>query len=98
MITVSVRQLVDAIEEADVFKLPHMNAGTEYIYNNLYRRLSYGENVKLSEIDYNSFELDDVDSMRDIYSDVLEANENRADTLARTLQGISPMSAISAFV
>lgn len=98
MITVSVRQLVDAIEEADAFKLPEMSAGEEYIYNDLYKRLSYGENVKLSEIDYNRFELDDIDSIRDIYFNILEANENKADRITYTLHEISPTVAAATFV
>ena len=98
MITVSITQLLDAIEDAEVFKIPDMRAGTEYIYNSLYRRLSQGDNVRLSEIDYNAFELEDIDTMRDIYSDMLEANESRADTLARVLRGISPVTTAAAFV
>ena len=98
MVTVSVKQLISAIEEADVFKLPDMSSGAEYIYNSIYRRLTQGENVRLSEIDYNSFELGDIDSVREIYSDVLEANENKVDTLARTLRGIPPLTAATAYV
>ena len=81
MITVSVSQLMSAIEEADVFNMPPMSEGAEYLYNRLYKRLSYGEEVCLSEIDYDSFELDDIDSMRDIYYDTLEGNESKSDKL-----------------
>ena len=98
MITVNVKQLISAIEEADVFKLPDMSTGAEYIYNSLYRRLTQGENVRLSEIDYNSFELGDIDSVLEIYSNVLEANENKAETLARTLWSIPPVVTAAAFV
>ena len=98
MITVSVKQLISAIEEADVFKLPDMSTGAEYIYNSIYRRLTQGENVRLSEIDYNSFELDNIDSVREIYSYVLEANESKADTLAHRLRGIPPVVTAAAFV
>ena len=98
MITVSVKQLISAIEEADVFKLPAMSTGAEYIYNSLYRRLTQGENVRLSEIDYNSFELGDIDSVREIYFGVLESNESKADTLARTLRSIPPVVTSAAFV
>ena len=98
MITVNVKQLISAIEEADVFKLPGMSTGAEYIYNSLYRRLTQGENVRLSEIDYNSFELGDIDSVREIYFGVLEANVGKADTLARTLRGIPPVVTAAAFV
>ena len=98
MITVSVSQLISAIEEADAFSLPGMNAGVDYIYNNIYRRLANGEEVRLSEINYNAFDIEDVDFMRDIYSDVLEKNESRANSLTHTLCGIPPVVAAAAFV
>jgi len=98
MITVSVKPLISAIEEADTFCLPGMNAGILYIYDSIYKRLTHGEDVRLSEIDYHAFELDDIDAMRDIYSDVLENNESKADSLACTLRGLMPVVTASAFV
>jgi len=97
MITVSVKQLVSAIEEADVFRLPDMTEGTEYIYDNLYRRLSGGEDIRLSEINFNCFETDDIDSMRELYSNTLEANRYKAETITHSLHRLSPITA-AAFV
>jgi len=98
MINVSVKQLLEAIEEADAFKLPDMSAGADYIYNNLYRRLSRGEDLRLSQINWNSFELDDVDTMRELYSDVIEQDDYKANTMAHTLQDITPVVTAAAFV
>ena len=55
-----------------------------------------GEDVKLSQINWDNFELEDVDTMRDLYTDVLEANESKADSLARALQNISPATVTAA--
>ena len=98
MVTVDVKRLVSAIGEAEMFKLPGMNEGTRYLYDELYRPLSEGMERRLSEINFESFELDDVDSMRDIYCKILEENGRRADALARTLWDIPPIAAVSAFV
>ena len=98
MITVSIKQLVSAIEDADVFNLPDMSAGTDYIYNNLYKRLTHGEDLRLSQVDWEGFELDDVDSMRDLYSDVLEANESRAERISGILRNAPPVTTAAAFV
>ena len=98
MITVSVKQLISAIEDAEVFRFPSMSAGAEYIYNSLYGRLTRGEDVRLSEIDYNAFELDDIDTMRDLYSNILEVNERRADALTSALRGLPPVVTAAAFV
>jgi hypothetical protein len=98
MITVSVTQLLAAIEEADVYKLPDMSTGLDYIYNNLYGRLSRGEDLRLSQINWSSFELDDINTMRDLYSDVIEQDEYKAHTMALTLHGLSPVVAAAVFV
>lgn len=98
MVTVSVKQLVSAIEEADAFRLPDMNRGTQYLYDKIYGRLSEGREIHLSEVDFGSFEADDIDSMREMYWDTLEGNGRKADSLAHILQNIPPNTAASAFV
>ena len=67
MITVNVKQLVNAVREAERFRLPDMNKGTRYLYDGLYRPMAEGMERRLSEINFESFELDDIESMRDIY-------------------------------
>ena len=98
MITVNVKQLIEAIEEADVFKLPDINAGTDYLYNNLYKRLSYGDTVRMSDINFDNFELDDVDNIRELHSDVLGANEQKTEMLARSLRELKPATVAAAYV
>ena len=98
MITISVKNLLSAIDNADTFKLPDMTAGAEYIYNSLYMKLLRGGELRLSEINFNRFELDDVNTIRDMCSEIFGKNENKADSLARTLRDISPVTAASSFV
>ena len=98
MITVSVSQLISAIEEAGVFKIPDMSEGTDYLYNNLYKRLSYGDDVRLSEINFYNFELNDVDNIRKLHSDVLEANEQKSEALVQSLRGLKPATVAAAYV
>ena len=98
MITVSVKKLVDAIEEAEAFSLPDMTEGARYLYDSLYRKLSCNTNVGLSDINFGAFMLDDVDTIRELHSGILEANEYKAETITRSLRGLSPAVAASAFV
>lgn len=98
MVTVNVKRLVSAIEEADAFQMPDMNRGTRYLYDRVYGCLSEGGELRLSDVDFESFELDDVDSMRDLYSETLECNGRDADALARALRDILPHAAVPAFV
>ena len=90
MITINTRNLVEAIREADVFTLPNMNEGTEYLYNTVYNRLARNIDVRLSELDFDSFEPEDVDSLSDLYSDVFESNHYTACRLVSTLRSAAP--------
>lgn len=98
MIEVSVKQLVSAIAEADAFKMPDMNEGTAYLYNSIYSNLSQNKDVKLSEIDFEAFEADDISCLNDLHSDVLERNCSTANSMMSTLQQISPICKAVSYV
>jgi hypothetical protein len=98
MITVSISQLVDDVREADIYSFPDMSEGTEYLYNNLYRRLSYGDNVRLSEINFNAFEPEDIDSLGNLHTDIFEINSKKADGIMSALKQISPVSTVASYV
>jgi hypothetical protein len=89
---------MEAVNESEAFSLPHMSEGSDYLYNNLYERLAREESVLLSELDFNAFELDDVDFMQDLYSDILEQNETKAYSIAHSLRGLPPAVVATAFV
>jgi hypothetical protein len=91
MITVSVRGLAEAIREAEAFALPEMNNGTSYLYKKVYRRMSKGHDVLLSELDFDAFEAEDVDSLSGLYSDVFERNCCAADGIVSTLRATAPV-------
>lgn len=98
MITVSTKKLLSAIEEAEEFTLPEMNTGTQYLYDELYGKVSRGMELHLSEIKFDRFKLDDVDMMRDMYSDTLEAHERKTEALTHNLMNIPPAAVVSDFV
>ena len=98
MITVDVKRLVNAVKEAERFSLPDMNEGTRYLYDELYKPMAEGMERRLSDINFKCFELDDIESLRDIYCKTLEENISKADALMRALRDIPPVAAVSAFV
>lgn len=97
VITVSIKQLVSATKAAEAFCLPRMSEGTQYLYDELYQRLLDGSELRLSMIDFNRFELDDMDSMRDLHT-AFESDASKAQSLTRSLQDILAAAAASAFV
>jgi hypothetical protein len=89
---------VSALTEADAFKLPDMTDGTAYLYNSVYRRLARGEDVRLSGINFDAFEPEDVESLEGLYSDIFEKNNYVGDDIISTLQKVAPVCKAVGFV
>ena len=98
MLTVSVKQLMSAIEEAEPFQMPEMNAGTHYLYDELYTRLTSGKQLRLSKIRFDKFEPDDIETLRAMHSDILKDNLEKADRLAYAVQDMPPVPDAAIFV
>lgn len=98
MLTLSMNKLTESLKETQAFSLPDMNKGTAYLYNGVYKRLSRGDDIKLSELDFSAFRADDVDSLRDLYINVFEHNYYVADGIASALRGLAPVSKAVSYV
>ena len=91
MITVSTTRLAEGLKEATAFSLPDMNEGTEYLFNTVYSRLSQRADVRLSEIDFDAFETEDIASLNDLYENVFERNQYAADSIMSALRKTVPI-------
>jgi len=98
MVTISIAKLFEAIGEADIFGLPDMTAGAQYLYDDIYQRLLRDEEIKLSEIDFKAFTFDDITSLKDLHTEVFEKNERTADSIASELRKIAPVYNAVSFV
>ena len=98
MVIVDVKKLIAEIEEAEAFNMPFMTQGSEYLYENLYLRLAREETVRLSEINFGSFELKDLDMLHELHTNVLDVNESKADMMVRSLQALTPAATAAAYV
>ena len=98
MITVNTKKFVEAVREADIFKMPDMSKGAGYLFDSLYSRLSKGEDVKLSSLDLNAFEPEDLEAVNSLYTDVLERNYYAANGIASALREAVPACKAAAYV
>jgi len=98
MVTVNTKKFVEAVREADVFKPPDMSKGASYLFDSLYSRLSGGEDVKLSSLDFDAFEPEDLESINSLYSDVFERNCYAANGIASALREAVPACKTAAYV
>ncbi len=90
MATISLKLFTELINQAENFILPKMNAGTTYLYDNIYKQLSSGEDVKLSSIDFDTFKVEDVDSLSNLHLELFERNSYKANGVISTLEQLAP--------
>jgi hypothetical protein len=54
--------------------------------------------VRLSELDFDAFEPEDIDTFKDIYSDVFESNYYAGNRIASALRSSAPASRAVSYV
>jgi hypothetical protein len=91
MLKVNVSLLLSAIAETRAFSMPEMNAGTAYLFEMVYKKVSDGSAPRFSELDYNRFEMNDIRALAGIYNDVFAKNENQTRHVINTLDKIMPV-------
>jgi uncharacterized protein with WD repeat len=94
----NITQLIKSVKNVDSFSLPKMNKGTSYLYDAVFRKMSNGNAVFLSELDFDAFTVDDIRTLSDLYDKVIDKNHSEADSIVTTLRGITPMSKATAYV
>ena len=94
----NITQLMSAVQEAPPFDFPEMNEGTSYLFKNFFCRLASAEDVWLSGLDLNAFSMDDIGSLGDLYSEVLEQSNYQVNSIANALRRIAPVCKIMSYV
>lgn len=98
MVTIDLKKLIKNVGETENFKLPDMNAGTQYLYDNLYRRMSQGEPVRLSEINFAGFNLDDINNIRNLEFDFFRRAEDIVEKITSSLKSLPPVATAISFI
>jgi len=97
MVTVSIKNFVDALSNAPTFNPPVLDAGVQYLKDNLHNRLKNGIAVAFSEIDFSAFDSDDFDALDDFESWEERRNEKTAKVVT-SLQNIKPVVLSGTFI
>jgi len=98
MLKINISQLMVAVQEAPSFDFPEMNEGTSYLFISLFCRLASDEDVLLSDLDLNAFNIEDIDSINDLYNNVFEQSNYQVNGIASALRRIAPVSKAAAYV
>ena len=97
MLTISVKQFVEALAVAPAYKPPELNAGSQYIQEKIADRLISGNKVRLSEINFESFDLEDINALQK-FNDHIEQYENRCMQVAQSFRKLKPVVVSGTFV
>ena len=98
MVTINIKKLFETIGEADILTLPDMTKGTQYLYDYIYQKLLRGEEIKLSEIDFEVFTSDDLTTLENLHTNIFEKNERTISGIASELRKITPAYNAVSFV
>ena len=91
MVSVDVSKLLESIGDAPPYTLPDMSAGTTYLYDTLYKRLSQGLPVRLSAIDFTAFEPEDITALNQLYQNVFDKNNYVSNSITFALRKATPV-------
>ena len=95
---VNIDKFVAAIQTVAPFTLPEMSEGTKYLYDGLYKCLLAGKVAFLLDIDFDAFDSEDINSLADMYENIFEKSNCKASNLVNTLNRISPVCKVTAYV
>ena len=91
MLKINITQLMTSIQDAPTFIAPEMDSGTSYLFNSIYKRISCGEDVHLSDLDFDAFDLEDIGSLSELFNNVFEENNYKANGIADTIRKAAPV-------
>ena len=95
---IDIAKMLIALQKAPAYRLPDMNEGTGYLYNNFYSILSDEGDVMLSKLNYDAFDVEDIGTMAELHKNVFEQNYCEAHGISHTLQKIVPICRTPAYV
>lgn len=97
MITISVNKFSDALTLAPVYKHPEMNAGAQYLYDKMFDCHITGVAPKLSKINFDAFNLDDIDDFLTFISDT-DRHAGEVKKVAETFNKLKPAVVAGTFI
>jgi 2-hydroxy-3-keto-5-methylthiopentenyl-1-phosphate phosphatase len=98
MLRISVPQFVTAIQNAPSYAVPEMSSGTNYLINSVYKRLSGNGFARLSDLDFDAFDFEDIGSFNDLYNDIFDSENHKTSSIVNTLRQIAPACKGTAYV
>lgn len=98
MIKADIVQLITAVHEAPSYENLETSQGTSYLLENVYERLLYGEDIRLSDLDLTAFEAEDVNAFHDLFTNIISMNSYQAGAITEILRKIAPVHKDAVYV
>lgn len=99
MLKLDVSKLVRTVSALDAYADPLENqCGVKYLHETLFTPLSNDQTLWLSDIDFNSFTLDDLEELEDYYHNTLIKHQRVAYHVCECMRKASPAVAKLSFI
>jgi len=98
MLQINIARLMTVLRDTTPFTLPAMNEGVNYLYENIYTRLSEGEDVRLSRLDLSAFTAEDIRTFDDLYDNIFEGNNCQGANIVSILRNTEPTCKATTYV
>ena len=98
MLKLDIMQLISSIQDAPAFIAPEMGSGTSYLFNSIYKRLSNGEITRLSDLDFDAFDLEDIGTLDELFKNVFEEHNFKTGGIVNTMRNTAPVCKESVYV
>ena len=95
---VDIGLLRDALTKVPAYELPKMNDGAQYIYNKIFMPLAREEEIYLSGLDFDAFDIDDITSFTKQYANDIQKHYYQTGYISHSLQQIPAASRAVSFV
>lgn len=95
----NIKKLTEAIAGLEAYKPPaEENLGVKYLYDMLYTPIANGGSMRICDIDYDAFTLEEVGDFEDYYDKIIYGHGSTAYNLSNKLRTISPVASKTRFI
>ena len=88
---VHIPNLLSSIKNASAFELPKMSTGTKYIHDNVYMRFINDKDIRISGLNFNAFETDDIEAIVDLVIGDFNNSNQRFYEITNALRQTPPI-------
>lgn len=98
MLKLNVKKLTEAIAGLEAYAPLENNTGVKYLYEMLYIPMANNGRIRLCDIDFDAFTLDDIGEFEDYYDNKVYLHGNMTNHMSSKLRALQPVASKTRFI